>query len=435
MLPRVMWRKSALGLGMLVNFSSSRLGVANQELNPSKIPPFLDPEITPTKIPILSLEKEPTFEIETENRQRLFKWTEMLLGKRESLVSGYLLPPELKIEDCPILEQEQKAINNQDAEQRIARFRRMTSPMGRKLASLLAAAPVIRLPIVRLIQECMLPQSDRTQIAEVFLGGLLKPKAEFELDINIDPETVEYEFIDPEIRDIFVSEAPISDSVDIINAVSRYIAEQMGVSLSNFMAMLKGRQKADNKQQENTIKHFAEVTARVLRKLGSQYQELAHELESAFASDPEPTPRTETADLYALLIGIDFYFPNRLSDSSYYINLDGAVRNIENVEKFLLRQPKQPKQIFKLTATSPNRASLLDPPKPIEPEEQLPTYANIIKHFDEITKVAKKGDLVYIHYSGHGGRAKSIYPREIKSNGIDETLVPTDIGTGEGQYI
>ena len=231
-------------------------------------------------IPILSVEKEPTFEIETENRQRLFKWTEMLLGKRESLVSGYLLPPELKIEDCPILEQEQKAIDRQDAEQRIARFRRMTSPIGRKLASLLAAAPVIRLPIVRLIQECMLPQSDRTQIAEVFLGGLLKPKAGFELDINTDPETVEYEFIDPKIQDIFVSEAPISDSVDIINAVSRYIAEQMGVSMSNFMAMLQGKQKVDNKQQENTIEHFAEVTARVLRKLGNPYAELADEIEN-----------------------------------------------------------------------------------------------------------------------------------------------------------
>ena len=43
--------------------------------------------------------------------------------------------------------------------------------------------------------------------------------------------------------------------------------------------------------------------------------------------------------------------------------------------------------------------------------------------------------MVYIHYSGHGGRAKSIYPKEIKSNGIDEALVPTDIGTGDGQYL
>lgn len=140
-------------------------------------------------------------------------------------------------------------------------------------------------------------------------------------------------------------------------------------------------------------------------------------------------------NLYALLIGVNCYLPNRLSDGSVYGSLDGAVADIEDVEKFLLRQPQKPKQIFKLTATSSETSSFTDPPKPIEPEEKLPTYANVIKHFDEITKLAKKGDLVYIHYSGHGGRARSIYPKEIKSNGIDEALVPTDIGTGEGQYI
>jgi hypothetical protein len=147
------------------------------------------------------------------------------------------------------------------------------------------------------------------------------------------------------------------------------------------------------------------------------------------------TQASLSPDLYALLIGINCYLPNLLSDGSRYEALDGAVGDIEDVEKFLLRQLQKPKQIFKLTATSSATASFLDPPQPIEPEEKLPTYANIIKHFDEITKVAKEGDLVYIHYSGHGGRAKSIYPREIKSNGIDEALVPTDIGTGEGQYL
>ncbi|MEM9275241.1 MAG: caspase family protein [Cyanobacteria bacterium P01_F01_bin.143] len=138
--------------------------------------------------------------------------------------------------------------------------------------------------------------------------------------------------------------------------------------------------------------------------------------------------------LYALLIGINFYFPNRLSDGSEYGDLDGAVNDITDVENFLLRQPKQPDKIYKLTATSVEDATILDPPKAEESAENLPTYANIINYFDEITKQAEEGDLVYIHYSGHGGRAASTKP-EIKSNNIDEALVPTDIGTGEGQYI
>jgi hypothetical protein len=146
------------------------------------------------------------------------------------------------------------------------------------------------------------------------------------------------------------------------------------------------------------------------------------------------TQANVSADLYALLIGVNCYLPNRLSDGSVYGNLEGAVRDIEDVEKFLDRQPQKPKQIFKLTATSSETSSFIDPPKPLEPAEKLPTYGNIIRHFDEVTKIGKPGDLVYIHYSGHGGRAKTTKP-EIKTNGIDEAIVPTDIGTGEGQYV
>ncbi len=148
------------------------------------------------------------------------------------------------------------------------------------------------------------------------------------------------------------------------------------------------------------------------------------------------TQTNSNPKLYALLIGINFYFPNLLSDDSSYGNLDGAVNDINHVEKFLLQQPKKPDKLYKLTATAAIRQSIADPPIPIEQESDLPTYANIINCFDEITEQARAGDLVYIHYSGHGGRAKSIYPRNIKSNGIDEALVPTDIGSKEdGQYI
>ncbi len=138
--------------------------------------------------------------------------------------------------------------------------------------------------------------------------------------------------------------------------------------------------------------------------------------------------------LHALLIGINFYYPNRLSDGSVYGDLNGAVNDITDVESFLLRQPKQPDKIYKLTATSVEGATMIDPPKAKEEEKDLPTYANIVSCFADITEKADRGDLVYIHYSGHGGRAASTKP-EIKSNNIDEALVPTDIGTGEGQYL
>ncbi len=148
-------------------------------------------------------------------------------------------------------------------------------------------------------------------------------------------------------------------------------------------------------------------------------------------------PTNLNPNLYALLIGIDCYLPNRLSSGISYGKLGGSVRDINYVEQFLLRQPQPPTKIFKLTSSNPDPHTLElgAIPKPKEAEPQLPTYKNIVTQFQKLTEIAAPGDLVYIQYSGHGGRAKTNYPRIKGENGIDEGLVPTDIGTGEGQYL
>ena len=146
-------------------------------------------------------------------------------------------------------------------------------------------------------------------------------------------------------------------------------------------------------------------------------------------------PTNSNPNLYALLIGIDCYLPNRLSNGTSYRNLGGSVRDINHVEEFLLRQPQKPTQIFKLTSSNPDFTELGEFPKPKEPESQLPTYKNIVAKFQELTETAASGDLVYIQYSGHGGRSSTNYPQIKGKNGIDEGFVPVDIGTGEGQYL
>jgi len=42
---------------------------------------------------------------------------------------------------------------------------------------------------------------------------------------------------------------------------------------------------------------------------------------------------------------------------------------------------------------------------------------------------------VYIHYSGHGGRATTAFESLKGDNGLDEALVPTDIGNSEARYL
>ncbi|MEG3960373.1 caspase family protein [Microcoleus sp. herbarium2] len=138
------------------------------------------------------------------------------------------------------------------------------------------------------------------------------------------------------------------------------------------------------------------------------------------------------SNIYALLIGIDCYMPNVLPDGSRYKNLGGCVRDIDYVEAFLIEERKVPKtQILKLTASvNPNEVT-----KPLELPEKLPTRQNMIDSFRKLGEMAAEKAQVYIHYSGHGGRAKTVFPSIKGENEIDEGLVPTDIGTSEGQYL
>jgi len=137
------------------------------------------------------------------------------------------------------------------------------------------------------------------------------------------------------------------------------------------------------------------------------------------ANQPEQTP-----NIYTLLIGIDAYKPNPL-----YKNLKGAVRDINLVASYLLETLKiPPERIFKLTSPNPEVA------ENIATKDPEPTYANIVAQFEAITKLAQPGEQVYIYYSGHGGRARTIYPELKGADQEDEGIVPSDIGAG-GRYL
>jgi hypothetical protein len=133
---------------------------------------------------------------------------------------------------------------------------------------------------------------------------------------------------------------------------------------------------------------------------------------------------------HALLIGIDCYLPNELPGGGSYPSLSGCVRDIASVEDFLKRNLGMKDEcILKLTAT------ISEGIEPLEPREKWPTYENIVAAFNKVTDEAEVGDQVYIHYSGHGGRTKTAYPEIKGPSGIDEALVPVDIGTSVGRYL
>lgn len=155
---------------------------------------------------------------------------------------------------------------------------------------------------------------------------------------------------------------------------------------------------------------------------------------SADTKSPKVTERDKTLEtpLYALLIGINCYPPNKLPDGGSYRSLKGCVRDINLIEGFLKGELDVPSEhILKLTST----ASQQDSSQPIESGDQLPTRQNIVNSLHQLGRIAPSGSLVYIHYSGHGGRAKTLFPDVKGEDGIDEGLVPTDIGAHDGQYV
>ena len=137
----------------------------------------------------------------------------------------------------------------------------------------------------------------------------------------------------------------------------------------------------------------------------------------------------EQPTLHALLIAADCYLPNRLPEGSYH-NLGGCVRDVQLVEDFLReRLHLKEDRLIKLTSTNVGTGA------PPEPPERRPTYENIIAAFKDLTQKADPGDHVYVHYSGHGGRTPTLLPEVKGEGGIDEALVPIDIGNSTARYV
>ena len=162
-------------------------------------------------------------------------------------------------------------------------FRAVVSPTAFELAGYLAAVP-LTLPIMRLVQQAMLPGSAHVHLAEVLLGGLLERLTSDGLDRA--PDEVEYDFIDG-VRELLQDTVLGSDTMRVIHTVGDFVARNAGRT-HTFSSMLLAREgEAAGSREERA---FAAVTAKVLRQFGGSYEELANRLEEkAVAGAPTET--------------------------------------------------------------------------------------------------------------------------------------------------
>ena len=265
MLPKWLWKRTALGRASEVLLQGLLPGDFNQQLIVREVSLWEDlEEVRGAKVPVFSLEVE-----------RVAIWAQMLSG-RSVWATGYLF----KLEDIAVSQTESLFnLNSGDltAEDRVQGFRVTASPMARKLAGLLAAAPMISLPIVRLIQETLLRESQQVHVAEVFLGGLLEPLPVGDLEVN--PNDVLYKFMDG-VRDLLIDSVPSGYVLNVVDEVSKYVAKRVGLSLKDFAAALRNSQAITSLENATNFDYFATVTAQVLRSLGGEYTKVADELEA-----------------------------------------------------------------------------------------------------------------------------------------------------------
>lgn len=101
------------------------------------------------------------------------------------------------------------------------------------------------------------------------------------------------------------------------------------------------------------------------------------------------------ATRWAVLIGINFY-------GNQVKGLKGAVADVEAMKQYLRTRGIQ--QIEVLTSDAS-----LDPESklPEENPSQWPTFENVTKGLEKIISKSKRGDFVYIHFSGHGTQTKA----------------------------
>ncbi len=274
MLPESMWTRTGLSLGAMVQLDSLIPLINNRNLFVKEILIWDDVDFKrDLKVPVFNLTPDT---IET--------WSEMVIGKGTIGAGGFVFSSS----QSEVQEQEQPEENDTQpqliSKERVDNFRLSSSPIARNLAGLLASAPVINLPIVRLIQRNLLLEFQQIHLAEVFLGGILKPTKEITPDT--DPDDVQYHFINEGIRDILLEDSSRRTSLNIIEVISEYFARQLKKNLKEFYALLKTPQKLEhlkyeNKVQDFDVKHFATITTKVLKRLGGDYARFAEEIEKS----------------------------------------------------------------------------------------------------------------------------------------------------------
>ena len=254
--PETLWRQTALAATHRVQLSAPAPGVPNAQLR-ATFPPGPPGWEKPKGPPIPVLTTEPAV---------LRAWASMVARGGTSNVPAVVFEPEEEIVLAG-------AVVDLPPERRIAAFQSNASATAFKLACLLAAAP-LQLPVMRLVQQALLPGSRQVHLAEVFVSGLLErvtPPGEMH-----DPDLIEFAF-HRGVGELLLGANRAWEMIAVLEKVSEYVNERFGSAL-DFQALVRDPRLIGDLPVVAGARPFASVAAKVLARFGGKYAQAAKKL-------------------------------------------------------------------------------------------------------------------------------------------------------------
>ncbi|WP_035845007.1 NaeI family type II restriction endonuclease [Kitasatospora azatica] len=221
----------------------------------------------------------------------LAPWAEQVAGRRPGWVpmlgtpvAGVPRPPRPAAADLEQL----------SGPELVAQLRSGSSPEAFRLACHLAAAP-LSLPVMRLVQRSVVPESGTTQLAELFVSGLLERRCGQQ--DSVDPDEVVYDFR-AGVREELLAELTRTESLrvlDVIAKVSGRVAATFGGTL-DFRALAARAGTLGGRALRERSLPFAEVAVAVLSGAGGQHASLARLLAVSDGAEADRTPEPPVRD-------------------------------------------------------------------------------------------------------------------------------------------
>ncbi|MDB6140681.1 MAG: Response regulator with CheY-like receiver, AAA-type ATPase, and DNA-binding domain, partial [Verrucomicrobiaceae bacterium] len=268
MLPQTLWRQTALQSAQIVYASATEAASPNFRLSKEVWRP-MPGEVAEKGQPIPVVTGEPA---------RVQAWARLVAGVPRLRLPAVILRPTILSKELPRTAENKSPASDPAlkalAEQLILNFRNTATPPAFKLACLMASAP-LRLPVMRLVQQAMLPGSGQIHLAEFFLSGLIERITP--PDQVVEPDEIDFNFC-AGVRDLLLNGNFFPEVMQVQTLVSEYVSSHFGQPL-DFQAIVADPGSARPFEDPSIGRQFATVTAENLRRLGRKYAAAADQLE------------------------------------------------------------------------------------------------------------------------------------------------------------